>query len=363
VSLSVDTDQNGSDGALNWNGDDSQTGLGSALQYAERNVTIHDVTVGEGTNIQVELFADDGSSWYAPPTSGAQVSISTSNEVIEGRIVLSDLNGITGSSTIRVSLATFINGNNGYNNSVDATQDIGGGSISDGIDVMTPGASANTNAWFRDFGDGDIDNSALIMLNQAGTPVALLKFSADSQSMNIFLKWTTSTEVNNYGFEVERASTSTSPFQEWAKIGFVNGHGNSNSPKNYTYTDKDVLNGSYSYRLKQIDSDGKFEYSPTVEVIVDNLPTQFNLSQNYPNPFNPSAVISYALPSKEFVQLKVFNILGNEIATLVNEVQEAGNYKVEFNLASSIYYPATGVYFYRLEAGSFVESRKMTLVK
>jgi len=363
VSLSIDTDQNGSDGSLNWNGDDSQTGLGSAVQNAERNLTIHDVTSGDGTNIQFELFADGGSSWYAPPTSGAQVSISTSNEVVEGRIALSDLNGITGSSTIRVSLATFVNGNNGYNNSVDATQDIGGGSISDGIDVMSPGSSSSTNAWVRDFSDGDIDNSALIILSSAPIPVEISSFSSIVLGKSVNLNWQTATEVKNYGFEVERALSSTSPSQDWKKIGFVNGHGNSNSPKSYSFTDKDILNGSYNYRLKQIDTDGKYDYSPTVEVTIDNVPTQFELSQNYPNPFNPSTVISYALPSKEFVQLKVFNVLGNEIATLVNEVQEAGNYKVEFNPASSIQYPATGVYFYRLEAGSFVDSRKMTLVK
>ena len=103
--------------------------------------------------------------------------------------------------------------------------------------------------------------------------------------------------------------------------------------KSYSFTDKDVLNGSYSYRLKQIDADGNFAYSPIVEVTINNLPAQFELSQNYPNPFNPSTVIKYSLPSKEFVQLRVFNVLGNEIATLVNEVQEAGNYTIEFNAA------------------------------
>ena len=122
------------------------------------------------------------------------------------------------------------------------------------------------------------------------------------------------------------------------------------------------MNGSYSYRLKQIDTDGKFEYSKEVEVTIDNMPTEFELSQNYPNPFNPSAVIKYSLPSKEFVQLKVFNVLGNEIATLVNGVQEAGTYKVEFN-ATNYNNFSSGVYFYRFEAGSFIDSRKMTLVK
>ena len=193
-------------------------------------------------------------------------------------------------------------------------------------------------------------------------PVELTSFTASVRGKEVKLNWQTSTEVDNYGFNIERASSSTSPSQGWEKIGFVNGHGNSNSIKSYSFTDREVLNGIYSYRLKQIDADGNFEYSPTVEVTVNNLPAQFELSQNYPNPFNPSTIIKYTLPSKEFVQLRVFNVLGNEIATLVNEAQEAGNYTIEFN-AAKINITTSGIYFYRLEAGSFVDSRKMTLVK
>ena len=195
-------------------------------------------------------------------------------------------------------------------------------------------------------------------------PVELSSFTASVRSKEVKLNWQTATENNNYGFDIERASrqAGTSSVQGWTKIGFVNGHGNSNSIKNYSFTDKDVLNGGYSYRLKQIDADGNFEYSSTVEVTVNNLPTLFELSQNYPNPFNPSTVIKYSLPSKEFVQLRVFNLLGNEIATLINEVQEAGNYTIEFN-AAKISITTSGIYFYRLEAGPYVDSRKMTLVK
>jgi hypothetical protein len=193
-------------------------------------------------------------------------------------------------------------------------------------------------------------------------PVELTKFDVLVKEKVIHLNWQTATEINNYGFDVERALFSTSPINVWTKIGFVRGYGNSNSPKNYFFIDSDVLNGSYIYRLKQIDTDGNYEYSPQVEVTVNNMPAKFELSQNYPNPFNPSTVISYALPSKEFVLLKVYNVLGNEIATLVSEVQEAGNYKVEFD-ASSNNISTSGVYLYRLEVGTFVKSRKMTLVK
>jgi hypothetical protein len=363
ICLSFDTDQNNSDGALNWNGDDSQTSLGAASQYAERNVTIHDVTSGVGTNLQFELFADDGSSWYAPPTSGAQISVSTTNEVVEGKIALVDLNGISSTSTIRISLATFVNGNNGYNNNVDATQDIS--SSSDGIDVMTPSASSGTNAWFRDLSDGNVGYSALIDLNQSPLPVELTTFSASVIGSNVKLNWQTATEVNNYGFEIER-NTPLNPLSRgevdgngvWEKIGFVYGNGNSNSPKSYSFVDDNVFAGSYSYRLKQIDNDGQFEYSKVVEVSFMN-PTEFSLAQNYPNPFNPTTTIQFTLPQAGNVKLTLFNLLGQKIKTLINEYKESGVHTLNFN-ASDL---NSGLYIYKLEANGLVKTRKMTLVK
>jgi len=139
----------------------------------------------------------------------------------------------------------------------------------------------------------------------------------------------------------------------------VEGSGNSNSPKEYSFVDESAQNRNYSYRLKQIDFDGKFDYSDVVEVEVNNLPTEFSLSQNYPNPFNPSTNIEYSVPSSEYVSLKVYDILGNLVATLVNEKKEAGKYKVTFN-ASNL---ASGLYFYKIQAGSFNQVRKMLLIK
>lgn len=221
------------------------------------------------------------------------------------------------------------------------------------IDYQVMGIGTDNNFYSHSGFNWSIDGS---------TPVELAYFYAHIQQNSIRLNWSTAVEVNNYGFDVERALFSSSPIQVWTKIGFVRGYGNSNSPKNYFFIDSDVLNGSYFYHLKQIDTDGNYEYSPQVEVTINNMPAQFELFQNYPNPFNPNTVISYSLPSKEYVQLKVYNVLGNEIATLVSEVQEAGNYKAEFNTSSSNI-STSGVYLYRLEAGTFVKSRKMTLVK
>ena len=158
----------------------------------------------------------------------------------------------------------------------------------------------------------------------------------------------------------------------WEKIGFVNGNGNSNSPKNYSFNDKTVTGGKYSYRLKQIDNDGQFEYSNIIEVDI-NLPLEFSLNQNYPNPFNPSTTIKYTIPSVTLspdknginsvegsrVQLKIYDVLGNEVATLVDENKPAGSYEVNFDAGNL----SNGVYFYKLQAGNFVQTKKMLLIK
>jgi hypothetical protein len=171
-------------------------------------------------------------------------------------------------------------------------------------------------------------------------PVELTTFTASETKGNINLKWRTATEVKNYGFEVERKSNIT----DWSKIGFVQGNGNCNVPKNYSFNDKDVTTGKYYYRLKQIDIDGKFKYSPVVEANLGSVQS-YELNQNYPNPFNPSTVISYKLKEKGFVQLRVYDIRGELVKVLVNENQEAGDYKAEFNGKGL----ASGVYVYRIE--------------
>jgi hypothetical protein len=224
--------------------------------------------------------------------------------------------------------------------------------------------------------------------SNAPLPVELSSFSASVVGYAVKLNWKTETEVNNYGFEIHRTTSPLpSPYQGeggvagrgWEKIGFVNGNGNSNSPKSYSFTDTDVLSGKYSYRLKQIDNDGQFEYSKTIEVDL-GAPTKFELSQNYPNPFNPITKIKYAIPNVtlsvssraesryegSLVVLKVYDVLGNEVTTLVNEEQTAGVYEVEFSsvgLASGIYFYRIAIQSDKLQSGSFVETKKMIIMK
>ncbi len=188
-------------------------------------------------------------------------------------------------------------------------------------------------------------------------PVELSSFSAQFIDNKIELNWRTTTEINNFGFEVQR-STANAQGQEWEKVGFVKGAGNSNSPKEYSFTDSVFTGGKYYYRLKQIDNDGFCSYSNTVEINVA-LPNKFTLFQNYPNPFNPSTVIRYSLQENEFVQLKIFDLLGREIATLVNKKQAPGNYSVQFNAENL----PSGAYIYTLKAGNYFGTRKMSLVK
>jgi len=192
----------------------------------------------------------------------------------------------------------------------------------------------------------------------APLPVELTAFSGKVIENNVELSWQTATEVNNYGFEIQRASASTTPIWEWKKIGFAPGHGNSNSPKEYSLTDKNPNGGSkFIYRLKQIDSDGKFEYSDEVEV--ELVPNEFALYQNYPNPFNPSTVIKYTLPTASNVKLEVFNVTGEKVTTLVEGFKNEGYYEVNFN-ASGL---PSGLYLYRISAGAFVQTRKMILLR
>lgn len=189
-------------------------------------------------------------------------------------------------------------------------------------------------------------------------PVELTTFSADCSGSSISLNWTTATEVNCYGFEIEKAlAGSETAVLEWIKVGFVEGAGNSNKVRNYSFQDS-PLDGKYQYRLKIVDIDGKYEYSQLVEISVDK-PLEYTLNQNFPNPFNPTTKISYSIPQASLVVLKVYNLLGQEVATLVNEQKPAGNYEVKFD-ASSL---ASGVYVYRLNAGDFTASQKMLLLK
>jgi hypothetical protein len=197
-------------------------------------------------------------------------------------------------------------------------------------------------------------------------PVELTSFTAEVNENSVLLKWQTATENNSKGFEIERTSPHPSPYQGeggeagrgWETIGFVQGNGNSNSPKNYFFIDDNISGGKAVYRLKQIDTDGKFEYSKVIEIDVGS-PAKFELGQNYPNPFNPVTTIKYLLPQSGNVKLVVYNLIGEQVVKLADEFEGAGVHTINFN-ASGL---NSGVYIYKLEATGLVQSKKMILLK
>ncbi len=212
--------------------------------------------------------------------------------------------------------------------------------------------SEDTPGWDKYYGWGRIDAYSVI---QSIIPVELSSFTANvNNDGNVILNWNTATELNNQMFEIERKNIDG----HYATIGYVDGYGTTTEPQEYTYVDNTVETGTFFYRLKQIDFGGHFEYSDEIEVEVIG-PLTFALEQNYPNPFNPSTNIKYSVPENGFVKLSVYNLVGEEVIVLVNETVDAGFYEVTFNATAL----PSGVYFYRLQAGDFIETKNMVLMK
>jgi hypothetical protein len=186
-------------------------------------------------------------------------------------------------------------------------------------------------------------------------PVEFVSFTANLNKQGyVALNWETATEINNLGFKVQKSYNN----EEFFTIGFVEGSGTTTEPKAYYFKDENSENGVNYYRLKQLDYNGTYEYSEVLEINV-NIISNYLLHQNYPNPFNPSTIIKFQIPELSFVTLKIYDVLGNEMASLINEEKPAGNFKVEFN-ASAL---SSGIYYYKLSVGSFAQSRKMVLLR
>jgi hypothetical protein len=247
-------------------------------------------------------------------------------------------------------------------NIVFAAADTGWNYYSYEIGNMVPPGS-DIYIGFREHVADNFNDGAAIFIDEVNAggdyiPVELVSFSADVVDNSVKLLWTTATELNNRGFEIQRAAD-----DNFFTIGFVEGYGTTTETKTYSYTDKNINSGSYNYRLKQIDFDGTFEYSDAVEVDV-NIVTGYKLGQNYPNPFNPFTVIEISLPNDANVSLKVYNVLGQEVKTLFTGNLDAGLHTIHFD-ASNL---NSGVYFYKIEASGtdgreFSSVRKMLLSK
>ncbi len=224
--------------------------------------------------------------------------------------------------------------------------------------------------WYIDLGiAGDVTNTTTpyyqASVADVPLPVELTSFTVLQSETKAVLTWRTETEKNNYGFQVQRRRKDQVTYTD-IENGFIPGHGTTNVPHSYSFTDQDVAGGPWSYRLKQTDLDGAVTFylptssnGPTTEVTVVSVPTEFSLSQNYPNPFNPATRIRYALPADTHVRLEVFNVIGQKMATLVDGPQPAGYYDRTFDATGL----PSGIYFYRLVTPEVSFLKKMMVVK
>ncbi|MCU0332156.1 MAG: YCF48-related protein [Ignavibacteriaceae bacterium] len=230
---------------------------------------------------------------------------------------------------------------------------------------LTSVCFANENTgWFGGM------NGTMLKYQNNFIPVELISFTLTLLDNNVRLDWSTATESNNTGFEIQRQESSKQPEAgDWEVIDLIPGFGTTTEPKSYSFIDENIPAGVYKYRLKQIDFDGSFIYSDEREVLMNFTPKQFVLYQNYPNPFNPITTIKFAIPKESDVNLSIYNVLGELVTTLVNEQMKAGYYDYEFSTIDGsvsngdVFNLASGVYLYTIKAGDFVESKKMILIK
>ncbi|OGU74865.1 MAG: hypothetical protein A2V93_04240 [Ignavibacteria bacterium RBG_16_34_14] len=185
-------------------------------------------------------------------------------------------------------------------------------------------------------------------------PVELTSFTATSNGKEVVLSWSTASEINNRGFEIQRSTNQNKFFT----IGFVEGNGTTTERNDYSFSDNSLNNGKLYYRLKQIDYNGNYEYSKVVEVNY-RVFNSYLLEQNYPNPFNPSTTIGFGVQERSNVRITILNSVGEEVAVVLNENKDPGFYQIKFDATNL----PSGVYFYQLITGNFVETKKMLMLK
>jgi len=230
------------------------------------------------------------------------------------------------------------------------------------VDALSTTITPGYGIYFRScWASGDTANSG----NQANfsitritadtpVPVELTAFLADVSRSNVMLQWTTATELNNLGFEVQRKTDQS----EFEAVGFVSGSGTTTESRSYFFTDSKLANGQYIYRLKQMDFDGTFSFSDEIIVEVE-APAEYSLEQNYPNPFNPSTNINFSLAEAGLVKMVVYDMLGQKVSVIIDEFREAGYHSITFNATNL----PSGIYFYTLETPQFKQTKKMLLTK
>lgn len=328
------------DGGFNWELQFAGGGLGTyGVSFIDR-----EIGVAGGTGGNTYYTTNGGMNWNAAlvPPNHTVWGIHIAESPVFGSVAL----------TACASAYVYLSTDGGMNWAVQPRF-----SISTMDDVWMTDAA---NAWF-------VGNSGLILkyYEPGNIPVELNSFSASVNSNNVALSWITSSELNNLGFDVERRTVSeeVGGWSDWLKLAFVAGNGTTTETHFYTFADDNLNPGSYQYRIKQIDLGGSFKYYDLAETIEIGLPLIYNLAQNYPNPFNPSTIINWQIAEPGFVSLKVYDITGQLVATLVNKEMEAGSYSITFDAYSVAGGLASGVYFYTLRSGEFIKTNKMILLR
>jgi photosystem II stability/assembly factor-like uncharacterized protein len=329
-------------GGSNWFVQQSLSSFGLADIFFTNSTTGFVTGEYEGVPHYSVIFktTDGGNNWN-------EISLGT-NEALSGLYFTDELNGwaVGNDYSSGNNLALIYHTTDGGNNWVKQS---------------IPSFDALSNVFFiNDTKGWAVGTLGTIITADNPTPVELTSFNATVYKNNVTLNWQTATETNNKGFEIERKmSVVRNQESEWTRIGFVQGHGTSTQQNNYSFVEKNLEAGSYSYKLVQIDLDGTRHESKAVNVEVNSFPTKYALLQNYPNPFNPTTTIEYSIPQNGNVTLKIYNELGEEVRTLENGYKETGSYTVNFNAANL----SSGIYYYKLSSGNFSTVKKMIFLK
>lgn len=296
-----------------------------------------------GVNLgRLYISTNSGSSWgETQPAGNSNKAWSRVSMSSNGSIVMAGVGGITGG---RLYIST--NSGNSWSETI-------------------PAGATNKN-WYIASMNSDGSKgiagaySGRLYLNNDPFPIELSSFNVIISGRDVILKWQTETEIQNYGFDIERTffTKQQNESKVWEKIGFIPGNGNSNSPKSYEFIDRNPVGGcKFAYRLKQIDSDGIFEYSDAVEIEV--IPHEFELFQNYPNPFNPTTKIKFSVPNQSELRIDLYNMIGEIVKTLAEGKYETGNYEIDLDMSNL----SSGIYLYKMQSNGFVKVRKLLLMK
>ena len=333
-----------------FSGNQSTFGNGGAMGFSVSNPTIINSTLANNTAAQ----------------SGAGIWFYQSTGVVENCIIWNNTPDALSivQSTVTVEYSDLSTAVSGTGNISEDPLFIGSGDYPYAIQELSPCRNAGTpdtaGLWLprldlagnQRIYEDTIDIGAFEFV--VPVPVELISLTSSIKEYTVTLEWTTATETNNRGFEIERSDDNIT----FVRIGFVPGFGTTTEVKNYSYSDQAAKTGTYYYRLKQIDFDGTSKYSEVVKVNII-VPGKYCLQQNFPNPFNPTTTIGFEIQNKSNVMIRILNSIGQEVAVVLNEEKEAGYHSVEFNGIDL----SSGVYFYQIKAGSFFDTRKMILLK